>query len=83
MRAPPILERERRLRFVAVVLWSAFLGAAAMLVAWIAVLETMPPGDTGFGMISRVFFVSWAVALVPAICAAMLAAPSQDSSNGH
>lgn len=57
------------------VLWAAFLGA----VSTIGVVLTLPSAwlEHGAGLreLSLLFFVFWALALVPALAASLLAAP--------
>ncbi|MEC9362580.1 MAG: hypothetical protein ACPHN2_18055 [Sinimarinibacterium flocculans] len=58
---------------VGALLWSGFLGAASS----VGVLLTLPPHwfeqGAGFGELSQLFFVCWALAMVPALSAWMLA----------
>lgn len=60
-----------RLRLLAVVVWSAFLGACALLLAWLA-FTTDATGPLSLGRLTRIFLTLWALALVPAASAALL-----------
>ena len=91
MSRPPIpeagesraLESSRRIRFAAIVLWSSFLGAVVLLIAWLAFVGAFWPGATDLAHLSRFFFVAWALSMVPAACAAVLASPSRDEDTGN
>lgn len=61
------------LRFAAIVLWSGFLGAAAILFAWLAIGDQLLGDTLSFAHTSAVFFLGWLLALIPAITAAVLA----------
>jgi hypothetical protein len=68
-----LLDRDWIARRFAALLWSAFIGGVCSL----AVLLTLPlswfePG-AGIGALSLLFFLLWALALVPAAAAALLA----------
>lgn len=67
----------RQVRRLGGLLWAAFLGAACS----IGVLLSLPahwfePG-AGLGELSLLFFVLWALALVPALAASLLARSPQ------
>ncbi len=79
------LDESRRLRFAAIVLWSSFLGAVVLLIAWLAFVGAFWPGATDLARLSRFFFVAWILSMVPSACAAALASPGTptDDSDGH
>ena len=64
---PPIRDR-RALRVAGVVLWSAFLGAIALVLGWLTIAQA----PANLAQLSKFFFVAWGFALVPAGCAAVL-----------
>lgn len=69
-----------RLRLFAAVLWSGFLGACLALAAWLAMpAEWIASSAITFQRLTAVFLIAWALACVPALCAALLAAPRSPS----
>ncbi|MEQ1438761.1 hypothetical protein AAG565_05310 [Fontimonas sp. SYSU GA230001] len=61
-------------RLLAISAWSGFIGAVALMCAWLLAL----PADgepLDFGRLAEVFVVLWALACVPAVSAALLAQP--------
>jgi hypothetical protein len=82
--SPGALDRNRKLRLAAIVLWSSFLGACAMVIAWMAFVGSFWPTATELSHLSRFFFIAWALALVPSMSAAMLATPHEHGTrDGH
>lgn len=63
------------LRFLAVVLWSGFLGAVVVLFAWLALTPPEMLGPQSLGELTGVFLAGWGISLVPAVSAALLAQP--------
>lgn len=61
-----------RLRGVAAVLWSAFVGASVSLLVILLVPEDWLDPPVGLGRLTAVFGVLFLLALVPAISAALL-----------
>lgn len=71
------LGSRRRLRHLAVALWSSFLGAALTLLFVVALLPTDFCAQIGLGEWSVLFLAAWAAALVPvSIAMALLTPPS-------
>jgi len=58
-------------------LWAAFLGAVCNFAVLLALPAAWFEHDAGLGPLSLLFFLSWALALVPALAAVMLAMPPQ------
>lgn len=61
-------------RLLAISTWSGFLGAVALMAAWLLAM----PADgepLDLGRLAEVFILLWALACVPAISAALLAQP--------
>lgn len=78
--APRVLERRPELRRLAAVLWAAFLGGVCNLAVMLSLpMAWLEPGN-GLGALSLLFFISWAVALVPAFAASVLAREFSSSS---
>lgn len=59
------------LRSLAVTIWSAFLGACVMLVAWLALIPDVF-GPLSLERLTLIFMTLWALALVPAGSATLL-----------
>jgi len=81
--AAGVLDTRRRLRLVAITLWTGFLGAALTVVTAVALL---PPGVThelGWAELSIGFLVSWVLAMVSISLALMLALPADSISRGR
>lgn len=66
------------LRSITVMLWSAFLGACVLLVAWLALIPE-PPVPLSLGRLSLIFMALWALALVPAGSAMLLSDTHRDA----
>ncbi len=62
-----------RLRRLSVLLWASFLGAALSLIALLLWPEDVPLPPQSLGDAARLFALLWALALVPATTAALLA----------
>lgn len=62
-------------RLLAITAWSAFLGAVALMAAY---LLAIPDDGESFGLdrLAEVFVVLWALAAIPAFAAALLAQPA-------
>ncbi len=69
------LGRRPRLRRLAIVLWSGFLGGVVLLLAWLALAPDELLGPQTLGQLTLMFLVGWAISLVPALAAALLIAP--------
>jgi hypothetical protein len=67
------LGSRQRLRLVAIVLWSGFLGAVCLLIAWLALGRYLVDEPLTLDRTSAAFFIAWALALVPAGTAVLLA----------
>lgn len=72
------LDTRRRLRLLAVTVWTGFLGGALTLLTAIALL----PGDimlgAGWAELSIGFLCAWVLAMVPVSLALILVAPRAD-----
>jgi hypothetical protein len=80
------LDRRRRLRLLAIALWSAFLGAALTLLAAVALLPAESLHGAGWAELSVGFLCAWVLALVPASMALLLGLPQhrgQASGDGR
>jgi hypothetical protein len=69
---PDVLVRRPGLRLLAVTLWAGFLGAMPMLAAFLFVLPPAWPELLALGALSKIFFLCWLLALLPAFVAAVL-----------
>jgi hypothetical protein len=69
---PDVLARRPGLRLLAVTLWAGFLGAMPMLAAFLFVLPPAWPELLALGALSKIFFLCWLLALLPAFVAAVL-----------
>ena len=63
------------LRRAAALLWSGFLGAACSISVLLSLPESWLAQGGGLRELSLLFFVCWALALVPALSAQLLALP--------
>ncbi|MBI3171319.1 MAG: hypothetical protein HYZ32_01840 [Hydrocarboniphaga effusa] len=72
------LGRRPRLRRLAIILWSGFLGGVVLLLAWLALAPDELLGPQTLGQLTLMFLVGWAISLVPALAAALLIAPTDD-----
>jgi hypothetical protein len=69
------LDKRRRLRLLAITLWSGFLGGALMLLAAIALLPADALHGAGWAELSVGFLCAWVLAMVPASLALLLGLP--------
>jgi hypothetical protein len=72
--APPRgLGSRRRLRLLAVTLWTGFLGAMLITVAGVALLPAEAAHGLGWAELSVAFLCAWALTTVPVLLALALA----------
>lgn len=64
-----------RLRLLAGVLWSGFIGASLALLVLLIVPDQWLMAPVGFGRLAVSFCALWLLALVPALSAALLSGP--------
>jgi len=69
------LGRRPGLRMLAVVLWSGFLGGVVLLLSWLTLTPPDMLGAQSLGQLTFVFAAGWAISLVPALSAVLLATP--------
>ena len=74
-RAPGALDRNRRLRLLAITLWTAFLGACLTMLAALALLPPAALHGAGWAELSIGFLCAWLLSAVPVTLALMLVLP--------
>jgi uncharacterized BrkB/YihY/UPF0761 family membrane protein len=77
------LGSRRRLRLLAITLWTGFIGAALGVVTTIALLPAEATHAFGWAELSIGFFCAWGLAVVTITLALMLALPSVTERPGH
>lgn len=70
------LGSQPRWRRAGAVLWSAFLGACCTLAAALLAPDYWTTIPLGFGQLTVIFAVAWAISVIPALSASLLASPS-------
>jgi hypothetical protein len=77
------LDTRRRLRLLAIALWSSFLGGTVTLLAAVALLPADVLHGAGWAELSVGFLCAWALAMVPASLALLLGLPHAQAGHGR
>jgi hypothetical protein len=74
------LGSQPRWRRASAVLWSSFLGACCTLTAALLAPDYWTLTPLSFEHLAAIFVVAWAISVIPALSASLLAAPPQSET---